>query len=90
MELFLQQLANGLIIGSTYVFQQETQFRARGNYLAKSVRRLAGYTERVGRSMTGQLEMIANDNELRAALASIGAPAPGPAPAPIATRRERT
>ncbi|MBA3501297.1 MAG: HAMP domain-containing protein [Deltaproteobacteria bacterium] len=58
-------LAAFLIVGSTYVFREETQLRARGSYLAKSARRLAGYMERVGRGMTGQLEMMANDNDLR-------------------------
>ena len=62
-------LAAFLIIGSTYVFEQETQLRARGNFLAKAVRRLTGYTERVGRGMTGQLEMLATDGELRRAFA---------------------
>jgi methyl-accepting chemotaxis protein len=61
-------LAAFLIVGSTYVFQSETRQRSRGNFLAKSIRRLQGYTERVGRAMTGQLEMLAADKDLRAAL----------------------
>ena len=62
-------LAALLIVGGTYVVKNETQLRARGNYLQKSVRRLQGYTERVGRAMTGTLELLAADPELRAALA---------------------
>ncbi len=62
-------LAAFLIIGSTYVFEQETRLRSRGNFLAKSVRRLAGYTERVGRGMTGQVELLAADIELQRAFA---------------------
>jgi len=73
-------LAAFLIIGSTYVFQNETRLRARGNYLAKSSRRLAGYMERVGRGMTGQLEMLANDGEVRNGLDKLDAP-PTPPPA---------
>jgi methyl-accepting chemotaxis protein len=60
-------LAGFLILGSTYVFQQETRQRSRGNYLAKSSRRLAGYMDRVGRAMTGQLELLAADSELHRA-----------------------
>ncbi len=67
-------LAAFLIIGSTYVFHQETRFRARGNYLAKAVPRLKGYMERIGRAMTGQLEMMAADGDLRKALGAIGMP----------------
>src|SRR5262245_39314208 len=66
-------LAALLIIGGTYLLKSETQMRSRGNYLAKGVRRLAGYVERVGQGMTGTLEILSADPELRAALA----PAPG-------------
>jgi methyl-accepting chemotaxis protein len=72
-------LAGLLIIGGTYVLKSETQLRARGNYLVKMVRRLEGYTERVGRGMTGTLELLAADGELRGALASPPVP---PAPVP--------
>ncbi|HWU90829.1 MAG TPA: HAMP domain-containing methyl-accepting chemotaxis protein, partial [Kofleriaceae bacterium] len=60
-------LAALLIIGGTYVVQNETQFRSRGNYLQKAIRRLAGYVDRVGQGMTGTLEILAVDPELRAA-----------------------
>ena len=69
-------LAAFLIVGSTYVFRQETQLRARGNYLAKSVRRLFGYTERIGRAQTSQLQMIASDDDLRKLVAAAGTPTP--------------
>ncbi|MGN6107560.1 MAG: methyl-accepting chemotaxis protein [Kofleriaceae bacterium] len=59
-------LAALLIIGGTYVVQNETQLRSRGNYLQKSARRLAGYIDRVGQGMTGTLELLAVDPELRA------------------------
>jgi methyl-accepting chemotaxis protein len=76
-------LAAFLIIGSTYVFEQETRLRSRGNFLAKSVRRLHGYTERVGRGMTGQVELLANDIELHRAFAPVVPPAdPKQEPAP--------
>lgn len=64
-------LAGLLIVGGTYVVKNETQLRARGNYLKKSVRRMQGYTERVGRAMTGTLELLAGDPEMRAALAGV-------------------
>jgi methyl-accepting chemotaxis protein len=61
-------LAGFLIIGGTYVIQNETRLRNRGNYLAKSVRRLHGYTDRVGQGMTGTAELLAQDTELRKSL----------------------
>jgi methyl-accepting chemotaxis protein len=63
-------LAAFLIIGGTYVVKSETQLRSRGSFLQKSVRRLAGYVERVGQGMTGTLEILSVDPELRAALAA--------------------
>lgn len=65
-------LAAFLIIGGTYVIANETRLRSRGNYLAKSIRRLHGYTENVGRGMTGTVELIAQDTELRTALDTVG------------------
>jgi len=75
-------LAALLIVGGTYVVKTETQLRARGNYLKKSVGRLDGYIERVGRAMTGTLELLAADPELRAGVAGLAAPAGDAAPAP--------
>ncbi len=90
-------LAAFLIIGGTYVVKSETTLRSRGNYLVKHLRRLNGYVERVGKGMTGTLELIALEPELRSALANVpAAPPPPPAdgtavpaqpvPAPPATR----
>lgn len=76
-------LAAFLIIGSTYVFEQETRLRSRGNFLAKSIRRLSGYTERVGRGMTGQVELLAADVELHRAFAPIVPPADPKAEVPV-------
>ncbi len=78
-------LAALLIIGGTYVVKDQTQLRSRGNYLQKSARRLAGYVEKVGQGMTGTLEILAVDPELRTALATEAAPATAgrPAPAPV-------
>jgi methyl-accepting chemotaxis protein len=59
-------LAALLIIGGTYVVKNETRLRSRGNYLAKARRRLDGYVERVGRGMTGTVELLSADGELRA------------------------
>jgi methyl-accepting chemotaxis protein len=76
-------LATLLIVGGTYVVKSETTFRNRGNWLAKHLRRYHGYEERVGRAMTGTLEILAADHQLAAALA---APPPADAVAPAATR----
>jgi methyl-accepting chemotaxis protein len=65
-------LAAFLIIGGTYVIKNETRMRSRGNYLANSMRRLHGYTESVGKAMTGTAELLANDTELRTALDTVG------------------
>jgi methyl-accepting chemotaxis protein len=61
-------LAAVLIIGGTYVVKNETRFKSRGNYLAKGTRRLNGYIERLGRGMTGTVELLAADDEIREAL----------------------
>ena len=64
-------LAALLIVGGTYVVKNETRLRSRGNYLAKARRRLDGYVERVGRGMTGMVELLTDDDELRAGVAGI-------------------
>ena len=61
-------LATLLIVGGTFVVQNETRLRNRGNYLAKHLRRYLGYQERVGRGMTGTLEVLANEEELQTAI----------------------
>ena len=65
-------LASFLIVGGTYVIQNETRMRSRGNFLAKGVRRIHGYMERAGQGMTGVVQLLANDTELRTALATTG------------------
>ncbi|HEV7554085.1 MAG TPA: hypothetical protein VGO00_01455, partial [Kofleriaceae bacterium] len=62
-------LAALLIVGGTYVVKNETKLKSRGNYLAQAERRLHGYVERVGRGMTGTVELLAADNEIREGLA---------------------
>jgi methyl-accepting chemotaxis protein len=64
-------LAALLIIGGTYVVKNETRLKSRGNYLQKQDRRLDGYMERAGRDMTGMVELLAADPELRTAMASV-------------------
>jgi methyl-accepting chemotaxis protein len=80
-------LAGLLIVGGTLVFKDETRFKYRGNFLAKTVRRLEGYVDRIGKNMTGITELLADDAELRAALwRPDGAPAAVPGPtAPAST-----
>ncbi len=63
-------LAALLIIGGTYVVKNETRLKSRGNYLQKQDRRLDGYIARAGRDMTGTLELLASDAEVRTAMAS--------------------
>jgi methyl-accepting chemotaxis protein len=81
-------LAGLLIVGGTLVVKDETRFRYRGNFLAKTVRRLEGYLERTGTNMTGVTELLADDSELRAALVRPGVvppPPPGQPGPPAAT-----
>src|SRR6187551_220383 len=82
-------LAALLIIGGTYVIKDETRLRSRGNFLAKSMRRLQGSIEQGGRAVTGTAELLAVYPDLRAALANTAsapaAPSTAPAPADAAT-----
>ena len=61
-------LAALLIVGGTLVVKNETRFRNRGNFMAKQLRRYHGYEERVGRGMTGTLEVLASSRALAAAM----------------------
>jgi methyl-accepting chemotaxis protein len=61
-------LAGALIVGGTYVVQAKTQLKSRGNYLAKQQRRLDGYIGSLGAAMTGTVELLASDSELRDAV----------------------
>ena len=77
-------LAGLLIAGGTWFVQSETRFRNRGNWLAKHLRRYHGYADRVGKAMTGTLEILTTDQRLVAALSRPEAEAPpagGPDPA---------
>ena len=77
-------LAGLLIVGGTLVVKKESQFRNRGNFLVKQLRRYEFYQERVGRGMTGTVELLVGDPALRAALSGPSAkdpPAALPAPA---------
>jgi methyl-accepting chemotaxis protein len=65
-------LAALLIAGSTYVLKNETRLKSRGNYLARGQRRLDGYIEKAGRGITGTVELLAADPELRAAIKANG------------------
>jgi methyl-accepting chemotaxis protein len=63
-------LAGLLIFGGAMLVQKETQFRNRGNFLAKHFARYTFYQDRTGRDMTGATEILAGDTGLRAAIAS--------------------
>jgi methyl-accepting chemotaxis protein len=63
-------LAGLLIFGGTMVVQNEATFRNRGNFLAKHLRRYELYQDRVGRDLTGTVELIAGVPTLREALAT--------------------
>jgi methyl-accepting chemotaxis protein len=90
-------LAGTLIFGGTMVFKDQAVLRSRGTWMVKHLRRYEFYQEKVGKSMTGLVELLVGDPELRAAVANSGkgaaaptppdktpAPAPNPAPAPAA------
>lgn len=62
-------LAALLIIGGTFLFQEKKP-TSQGNFLAKHLRRYQGYEERVGRGMTGVLEVLATDARLRRLVAA--------------------
>jgi methyl-accepting chemotaxis protein len=62
-------LAALLIVGGSFVVKNETRLRSRGNFLQRQDRRLEGYMERVGRDMTGTLQLLASDDELQKGMA---------------------
>ncbi len=78
-------LAGLLIFGGTMVVKKESQFRNRGNFLVKHLRRYEFYQERVGRSMTGTVELLVGDPSLRATLAGLGDGAAAPPTPPGGT-----
>lgn len=78
-------LAALLIVGGTAVVKNQARPSTQGNFLAKHLRRFQGYEERVGRGMTGVLEVVADDPRVRRAFGHpTAAPAPA-APAPDAS-----
>ena len=62
-------LAALLIVGGTLVVKSQTRLKSRGNYLQKQVRRFNGFIETIGSAMTGSLEHIVAESDVRAALA---------------------
>jgi methyl-accepting chemotaxis protein len=76
-------LAGLLIFGGTLLVKKESQFRNRGNWLAKHFSRYQFYQDRIGRDMTGTTEIVAGDPLLRSAVASAGATGIETGPAPL-------
>ena len=73
-------LAGMLIFGGTMVVKDQAVLRARGNWLVKHLRRYEFYQEKAGKGMTGIVELIVGDPELRAAVANAGKGAALPPP----------
>ena len=63
-------LAGLLLFGGALVVKQKATFTNRGNFLAKHFRRYEFYQERIGRGMTGTVELVAADVALRQALSA--------------------
>ncbi|MFO0611843.1 MAG: methyl-accepting chemotaxis protein [Polyangiaceae bacterium] len=61
-------LAALLIAGGAFVFKRQARQPSQGNFLAKHLRRYQGYEERVGRGLTGALEILSEDPRLRTAI----------------------
>ncbi|HEX2689605.1 MAG TPA: HAMP domain-containing methyl-accepting chemotaxis protein [Kofleriaceae bacterium] len=83
-------LAALLIVGGTFVVKNETRLKSRGNYLQKQDRRLEGYTDRVGRDMTGTLQLLVDDDELKKAMTLAAETAPDKAAAAAAASEAAT
>ncbi|HEY4056008.1 MAG TPA: HAMP domain-containing methyl-accepting chemotaxis protein [Kofleriaceae bacterium] len=62
-------LAGLLIFGGAMVVKNQAVLRSRGNWLVKHLRRYEFYQEKTGRGMTGIVELLVADPELREALA---------------------
>ena len=60
-------LAALLIVGGTLVVKDQTRLKSRGNFLQKQVRRLNGFVDTIGNAMTGALEHITAESDVRAA-----------------------
>ena len=72
-------LAGMLIFGGTMVVKDQSTLRSRGNFLVKHLRRYEFYQERVGKGMTGTVELLVGEPALRAAMTP-PEPAAGPDP----------
>ena len=57
-----------LIIGGTWLVRSKSQFQNRGNFLVKQLKRYDFYQERVGRALTGTVELLSTDPTLIAAI----------------------
>ncbi len=77
-------LATLLIVGGTFVVKKQNRSASQGNFLAKHLRRYQGYEERIGRGMTGTLELLAEDARLRRSLSRTVTPPSPPSPADAA------
>lgn len=74
-------LAGLLIFGGTLVVKSKSQFTNRGAFLVKQLRRYEFFQERAGRAMTGAVEMVVSEGQLREAMAKlVGIPVPEDAP----------
>jgi len=73
-------LAGLLIFGGTSLVRSKSQFQNRGNFLVKQLKRYQFYQERVGRALTGTVELLATDALLRAAVANPPVPPAPPTP----------
>ncbi|MBA3820687.1 MAG: hypothetical protein H0X17_17485, partial [Deltaproteobacteria bacterium] len=65
-------LASLLIVGGIFMVKEQSQFRNRGNFLVKQLRRYEFYQERMGRLLTGTIEILVADPGLRTTLATAG------------------
>ena len=74
-------LAGLLIFGGTLVVKSKSQFTNRGAFLVKQLRRYEFFQERAGRAMTGAVEMVVSEGQLREAMAKpMGIAVPDDAP----------
>lgn len=75
-------LAGLLIFGGTMVVKDQAVLRARGTWLVKHLRRYEFFQEKMGKAMTGIVELVVGDPEVRAAVANAGHGAANPTPPP--------
>jgi methyl-accepting chemotaxis protein len=57
-----------LVFGGTWLVRQKSQFKDRGNFLVKQLRRYEFYQDRAGRALTSTVEMLVADSSLVAAV----------------------